>query len=1227
MRASSSVRQAACRVAGHLFQRFSQGFRRYQPWNREPEMIDALESRRLLTHAVQDFGFIVSELSGFDQTCNVAVDADGDFVVVWEGRFDNTSNRDIRARLYNHFGNPKGDEFEVNPPAPATALQLRVAMDATGDFVVGWTGGNFRLYNANGTPKTDRLRVSTDADMDVTDVAMEDNGDFVAAWINYPNQVGSPPQVRARRFDADGTALAAAFTVITTDGTGSDFPEHPAVAMDADGDFVVVYERGSQFGGKDIRARRYTNTGAAAGSEFTISTTGQSGSFSLSGVAMDDAGDFVVAGRSGTTQIRARRYDSAGTALGSSFKVNTDSNVVEDGDVTMGANGDFTVVWTDHDDGFITGRRFSSAGVAESNEFNVDIFTPFPPFGPAVAAEDDGSFVSVWVMFIGGDYKVFAKQFSTDETAPAAPDTPDLLSTSDRGRSISDNITNDDTPTFAGFAEPGSLVSLLVDGVEAATDEANSSGFYQVTVPNAFNLSDGPHTFRTRTMDDGGNVSPLSTGTLSVTIDTVAPVPPSAPDLSSVSDKGISNSDNITNASAPNLGGTSESTSIITVYANGVDVTTSSFARIGTIWSMTVSALTDGVKTMTFTEEDVAGNVSAPSPGLAITIDTVAPSSPTIAPDLTTDTGSSATDNLTNDNTPSLGGSVTAGLVVRLFEGATELGLDSTTSGGAYSIISSTLSDGAHSLTVRFEDVAGNQSAAVSPALSITIDTVAPSAPTIAPNLTTDTGRSATDNVTKDNTPDFAGSVPAGLVVELFDASTLVGSDFAPAGGMYSVTSAVLGEGAHSISARFGDAAGNFSTSGPTLPITIDTIVPAQPAAPDMTNATDSGKLNNDDITNFTQPAFTGTIEANARVSLKVDGFSVGTITPGGTTYTAAPTSALINGNRSVTITQEDLAGNVSIDSPALVVTIDTIAPAAPSTPDLPADKDSGASNTDNVTNILSSSLVLAGPELIRLQLNNITTADYLDPQTRPITYASDGSYTWRSISVDLAGNTSAASAGLTVNVDTLAPTVTTSAFDFLTGQDVRFSFSENVGPTLAVADLTLSNLTTSTNISSALIALSYTPNNGTFTFPGLPSGILPDGNYLATLTASGVTDLAGNPLAINPTLSFFVLTADANRDRKVDFNDLVILAQNYNTSGKTFSFGDFSYDGNVDFNDLVILAQRYNTTLAAPALSVPEAIAPVRPTPAASAAKNLFSLQPIKRPLAKISKPIARRR
>jgi hypothetical protein len=172
-----------------------------------------------------------------------------------------------------------------------------------------------------------------------------------------------------------------------------------------------------------------------------------------------------------------------------------------------------------------------------------------------------------------------------------------------------------------------------------------------------------------------------------------------------------------------------------------------------------------------------------------------------------------------------------------------------------------------------------------------------------------------------------------------------------------------------------------------------------------------------------------------------------------------------------------------------------------------------------------------------------------------------------------------------TPGTDTRPPVVATNHFDYNTArQQIVIGLTEAVSG-LDVTDLTLQNLTTGTTVPSAVVSATFNAlsNEIVFQFPGYPAGILPDGNYHATLAAGSVADGAGIALGAAANLDFFVLGGDANHDRSVDFNDLVALAQNYNTLGKTFSQGDFSYDGIVDFNDLVILAQHYNTSLPAP--------------------------------------------
>jgi autotransporter-associated beta strand protein len=84
----------------------------------------------------------------------------------------------------------------------------------------------------------------------------------------------------------------------------------------------------------------------------------------------------------------------------------------------------------------------------------------------------------------------------------------------------------------------------------------------------------------------------------------------------------------------------------------------------------------------------------------------------------------------------------------------------------------------------------------------------------------------------------------------------------------------------------------------------------------------------------------------------------------------------------------------------------------------------------------------------------------------------------------------------------------------------------------------------------------------------------------------NGTSDtFLGTTVDKSTVVARYTLAGDATLDGSVDFNDLVKLAQNYNTTVKNsteswWNHGDFTYDGITDFNDLVKLAQNYNTAL-----------------------------------------------
>src|SRR5439155_11350197 len=122
--------------------------------------------------------------------------------------------------------------------------------------------------------------------------------------------------------------------------------------------------------------------------------------------------------------------------------------------------------------------------------------------------------------------------------------------------------------------------------------------------------------------DQAGNQSTASSG-FTVTEDTSAPAAPSTPDLIAASDAGTSSTDNLTNVTAPTFSGTAEAGSTVTIFSDGVAVG-SGVATSGN-YSITTSALSAATHSITAKATDAAGNLSAASGALSVTIDTTAP--------------------------------------------------------------------------------------------------------------------------------------------------------------------------------------------------------------------------------------------------------------------------------------------------------------------------------------------------------------------------------------------------------------------------------------------------------------------------------------------------------------------------------------------------------------------------------------------------------------------------
>src|SRR5437867_462885 len=179
----------------------------------------------------------------------------------------------------------------------------------------------------------------------------------------------------------------------------------PAVASDANGNFVVVWtdvRDGSIIG---LEGQRFNAAGTPLGSDFQVNSYTTSYQRSPA-VASDQNGNFVVAWESYAQDgslygIFGRRFDSAGTPQGSEFRVNSYTTFGQVAPrVASDAGGDFVVVWyafgQEASGTGVFGQRFDASGAPRGGEFHVNSYTTGYQSAPLVASDASGRFVVVW---------------------------------------------------------------------------------------------------------------------------------------------------------------------------------------------------------------------------------------------------------------------------------------------------------------------------------------------------------------------------------------------------------------------------------------------------------------------------------------------------------------------------------------------------------------------------------------------------------------------------------------------------------------------------------------------------------------------------------------------------------------------------------------------------------------------------------------------------------------
>jgi hypothetical protein len=341
---------------------------------------------------------------------SVASDAAGNFVVVWQSRSQDGSDYGIFARRYDASGAPLGgSEFRVNSMTAYAQTGPRVASSAAGQLVVAWdspdgsANGVFaRRFSSAGAPLGLDFPVNgfTTNVQRMPAVASDANGNFVVVWQSLGQDAASSEGVFGRLFDAAGVPRGPEFQVNSfTTGRQA----RASVAMDATGGFVVVWTSYDQDGSSaGILGQRFDALGARAGAEFQVNSYTPYAQFRPS-VASDAAGNFVVTWASylpaNTTGILGQRFNAAGLRQGAEFHVDPGIGYANGyNQVSSDPSGNFVVAWDANPTGLnrdVYARRYDSAGVPEGPEFLVNAYATGYQVAGSVAV-DAARFVVTW---------------------------------------------------------------------------------------------------------------------------------------------------------------------------------------------------------------------------------------------------------------------------------------------------------------------------------------------------------------------------------------------------------------------------------------------------------------------------------------------------------------------------------------------------------------------------------------------------------------------------------------------------------------------------------------------------------------------------------------------------------------------------------------------------------------------------------------------------------------
>ncbi len=517
----------------------------------------------------------------------------------------------------------------------------------------------------------------------------------------------------------------------------------------------------------------------------------------------------------------------------------------------------------------------------------------------------------------------------TETIAPEKP-TIELDDSSDSGIK-NDSITNSTLPTFIGVAEPGSTVSIYLGLKHLGEVIVAKDGTWSYTLTTP--LKDGEYNITATATDIAGHTS--ATANLPFTIDTR--ISYFSAEIETTDDSGIVG-DNVTNNTRPTFTGKTEPNAIISVINSETGEEVIFKANDKGEWTFNfTSDSVEGVNNLTFTVEDVAGNKKDFS--FSYVIDTVAPVPPTVSLEDFVVLPNGII--LSGNDLPALVGTAEPKSTILLMRDGKLYDSIEVDSNGTWNYqFSNKFLQGAYDIEIISQDAAGNKSSTVKYSFTIQTEVVPPKAELDASD---DSGAKGDWITNKHNALTLLGTADRFATVNILIDGKTIGVTTADADGNWNFDiSRNLSDNVYKITVESIDPLGR--TSSVDYQLTIDSFTPIPTVM--LHDSADSG-VKGDMITKINTPLFTGMAEANAKVSIYVDGVLSGEAIAGDDgVWNFQFTTALSDGSHDVTVKVEDIAGNTASSS-AYNFQIVT----QTQKPTIELVNDTGVDNTDHIIN------------------------------------------------------------------------------------------------------------------------------------------------------------------------------------------------------------------------------------------------------------------------------------